>query len=675
MAAHEAAARSGSRNIAVAIRVRPLSRLELQAPQPASLVGDVGSLAWAVDSVEPNCINDLVNRDRWNFSHVFGPNVSTSHIFRSCVQEVVESCAEGINGSILAYGQTASGKTYTMHGDGLRCGLIPESLWELFRLVDSFDRQFSVTISYLEIYNEQVVDLLGAEGGAEVKLRDGHDGQLRLTPLTAKAVESPSEALDCLAEGDARRKRGETRVNERSSRSHTILRVSVKSWVPDEASVRQSQLNLVDLAGSEGERHTGVSGERRREGSNINKSLLALSQVINALADDSRRSHISFRDSKLTRILQSSLGGNAHTVVVCAASPASQNYFETKSTLEFASRAMKVQNKVNVNFCIDDESMVRKLEQEIDVLRCKLKQGCTSCTSQAGRTACTSAAAAAAAEMHEELWNEVCHQTAEEVLRLRAMLASEEQRYLNAMDELAALDAAETEKESTAEADAETSATSDIEESEEMERQQEDERGAKSPMDTEADEQLRVAARLPRKAGKQPEEYGADEAAMPKEVEKVEDSLEVGNQSQLDAEGEGGGGEASMPSTSGEEDSEEEEVKRLQEELQEHDAELEVLRLQANLQQLQAIYVRVEPVRPDPNSEAECRRGLRCKLRHVREMLRSELSAIAEAEASRARAEFHVWELCREEEAKTLFRSSKYPLADVSNVLPCGNAQ
>lgn len=370
-----------ARNIAVAVRMRP----------PVGGRSDSEESPWAVNTdPEGNFVLDLYAGQRWSFDHVFGPHTSTSEIFAVCVRDVVRSFCAGINGTVFVYGQTASGKTHTMYGDGESCGVIPESVGELFKELRAKHEEISayeMSLSYMEIYNEQVTDLLEAEGAPEVKLQDDEHGNLQLKSLQRRQVRCAQEVLGYLTSGETRRHKGETRMNERSSRSHTVLRISLESTVVGVEGVRRhSQLNLVDLAGSEGLKHTAATGERRREGSSINRSLHALSKVIQALAEDvtghaaQRQAHVAFRDSKLTRLLRPALGGNSHTLVVCTTSPSASNYLETKSTLEFASRAKRVQNKVRVNLCQDGESKIRQLQKELEDLRRRFSS-CASASS------------------------------------------------------------------------------------------------------------------------------------------------------------------------------------------------------------------------------------------------------------------------------------------------------
>eukprot|EP00933_Yihiella_yeosuensis_P070436 TRINITY_DN7853_c2_g3_i1.p1 TRINITY_DN7853_c2_g3~~TRINITY_DN7853_c2_g3_i1.p1 ORF type:complete len:1267 (-),score=340.43 TRINITY_DN7853_c2_g3_i1:264-4064(-) len=365
---------SRSRNISVSIRIRPVVELE-------RLRGESGSSIWATDKSDSSKVVDRRTGEVWNFDHVFGPLAGTSELYECAVRDVVGSFCEGVNGTIFAYGQTASGKTYTMQGDGHCDGIIQLAVRDIFRHISQhLDHEYRMQTAYLEIYNEQVFDLL-SDDDSEVRVLNDQQGQTELRNLTWHRVTTGmQEILERISEGDQRRHKGETKMNEHSSRSHAIHLIELHSRSPPNSDgqklVRRSTLSLVDLAGSEGLRHTEATGERLREGKNINRSLFALSQVISSLAEQtraSRTSHVGFRDSKLTRILQKSIGGNAQTAIVCNVSPTVSNYVETKSTLDFASRAKCVKNKVTANIYQDNQSYIRQLQDEIAELQADLE--------------------------------------------------------------------------------------------------------------------------------------------------------------------------------------------------------------------------------------------------------------------------------------------------------------
>jgi len=366
----------GSRNISIAIRLRPLLETEKRRG------GKHDTIDWMANHNDTCTIYDHRTGEVWPFDYVFGPEIETQEVFDSCAREIVDSCCRGFNGTICAYGQTASGKTYTMEGVSGVPGIIQLAVHEIFKsILHHTDRQYIMSASYLEIYDEQIIDLLNDDPSApEVKVFDNDQGGVEFKNLTFRRVSTgPQDILDCLADGAIRKHMGETRMNDRSSRSHSILGINLESVRQGDQTVRVSQLNLVDLAGSEGLRHTESRGDRRREGPNINTSLLTLAMVINALSETScsgkQPQHIGFRSSKLTRILQRSLGGNCQTLLICTLSPASSNYQESRSTLMFANRAKQVKNTVMENvYAAGERSLICKVEYEIADLQAKYRK-------------------------------------------------------------------------------------------------------------------------------------------------------------------------------------------------------------------------------------------------------------------------------------------------------------
>lgn len=328
-----------ARRISVAVRLRPC----LGAEQ-----GQEG--VWSVNSAKSSVLDERTG-DQWTFDHVFGPDTDGKQLFELSCKEAVEAFCRGVHGAVLAYGQTAAGKTHSMYGPG---GVVERAVETVFGLMAAApERQFSLRAAVLEVYNEQVTDLLGE---AEVHLlesqrSDALEGQrshLRLQNLSWTTVTSLEQVRDCIAKGERRRRSGETAANRRSSRSHGLLMLELESRVKCEESVQHSRLILADLAGSEGLRNSEASSkEQRREGSCINRSLLALTQVIQKLSETGQCAN--YRDSKLTRILRPALGGNAQTVLLCALAPGEAARHETRSTLDFAARARCVENSVSVN--------------------------------------------------------------------------------------------------------------------------------------------------------------------------------------------------------------------------------------------------------------------------------------------------------------------------------------
>eukprot|EP00731_Ephydatia_muelleri_P015976 Em0009g400a len=360
-------------SIRVGVRVRPLLKRETEAGQKNS---------WSVSS---NCITHRSsNPQSYCFDNVFHGDVKTSDIFATMALPIVRSVMEGFNGTIFVYGQTSSGKTHTMMGTSDDPGIIPLTIHEVFSYIEQcVSREFILRLSYLEIYNETLTDLLNPEN-KNLKIRENTEHTVSVHGITECAVTLASEVVDLLCFGDQNRVIGETNMNERSSRSHTIVTMAIESRERDEEEgggrdgpVKVSSINLVDLAGSERVSTNGAewTNVRFKEGTFINLSLLTLGNVIAKLSEGSS-AHIPFRDSKLTRILQPSLGGNAKTCIICTITPASVE--ETHSTLKFAGRAKQIQNKPIVNeVLLGEAALVKKLksyEKENDELKHKLAE-------------------------------------------------------------------------------------------------------------------------------------------------------------------------------------------------------------------------------------------------------------------------------------------------------------
>ncbi|KAI8449826.1 kinesin motor domain-containing protein, partial [Phakopsora pachyrhizi] len=280
---------------------------------------------------------------------VFDPYSSTDDLFRDKVQSIVRACVlDGYNATVFAYGQTGSGKTFTMMGstngtdDEERGVIFPRAVNEVFRVISTDDeREYLLRVSYLEIYNEVLKDLLCPDPNSmssnKLTIHENNQGRVYVNGLREEVVSHPVQVLEALARGEKSRHVGATDWNERSSRSHTVFSMTVESRVKSgykgarHNCTQISQLNLIDLAGSES---AASSHERRKEGAFINRSLLALSTVISKLSKNEQ--HIPYRDSKLTRLLQTSLGGNAKVVVICAVSACADSVVETLSTLRLA---------------------------------------------------------------------------------------------------------------------------------------------------------------------------------------------------------------------------------------------------------------------------------------------------------------------------------------------------
>lgn len=353
--------------IFVSIRVRPLNEKEISR-------NDVSD--W-------ECINNtsiifkhtLPDRamfpTAYTFDRVFGADTPTKQVYEEGARAVALSAVGGINSSIFAYGQTSSGKTYTM------TGITECAVADMYNYIDMHkERQYLLKFSAMEIYNEAVRDLLSSDSGPLRLLDDPEKGTVveRLTEVTLKDWSHLKELLSIC---EAERKIGETSLNETSSRSHQIMRLTIESTAREyrgmeNSSTLAAQVNFVDLAGSERASQTLSVGTRLKEGSHINRSLLTLGTVIRKLSKG-RNGHVPYRDSKLTRILQNSLGGNARTAIICTMSPARSHVEQSRNTLLFASCAKEVTTNAQVNVMMSDKAMVKQLQRELARLENELK--------------------------------------------------------------------------------------------------------------------------------------------------------------------------------------------------------------------------------------------------------------------------------------------------------------
>ncbi|CAM9240011.1 unnamed protein product [Ectocarpus sp. 12 AP-2014] len=369
-----------SSNVRVAVRCRPMSsREKAQGCQAIILVEDN-----QISITDPTDTGGS-KREPKAFSYDFAYDWTSSQegVHLDLGAPIVEKALQGYNATIFAYGQTGSGKTHTMMGGGTPDGIIPRLNAQLFSEVQGLTTDTTkclVTVSYLEIYNEVVHDLLNPKKDVSLKIREHPDLGIYVDGLCELVVKSEADVLTLIEQGGAVRKVASTNMNERSSRSHSCFTIKVEKKTTEELSdgvTREtslnSKLNLVDLAGSERSKKTGATGNTLKEGSSINKSLLALGNVITALSEG-RLSHIPYRDSTLTRLLQESLGGNAQTLMLAAISPADYNYDETLGTLRYAHRAKSIQNSVKCNEDVN-EKVIRELKEEIEKLRQQLLQG------------------------------------------------------------------------------------------------------------------------------------------------------------------------------------------------------------------------------------------------------------------------------------------------------------
>ncbi|XP_061116526.1 kinesin-like protein KIF27 [Conger conger] len=297
------------------------------------------------------------NQRAFAFDFAFGPSARQEDVYAACVQPLVTSLLEGYNATVFAYGQTGSGKTYTISGgpvvstSGGQSGIIPRAVEEIFRrLAQMPDTSYTVRASYVEVYREELRDLLELETSSKVMhIREDKHGNTVLIGAREQEVESGEEFLTLLEAGNAARRTGANQLNEHSSRSHALLTVAVTQRRSDPALSVASKFHLVDLAGSERLTSGPASPRHLQESVQINNGLLALGNVIRALSSPRRRSHVPYRDAKITRLLRDSLGGNARTLMVACVSPAAACLQESLSSLLFASRARDVHNRPTLN--------------------------------------------------------------------------------------------------------------------------------------------------------------------------------------------------------------------------------------------------------------------------------------------------------------------------------------
>ncbi|XP_061445755.1 chromosome-associated kinesin KIF4-like [Rhineura floridana] len=324
----------------------------------------------------------LGNDKPFTYDYVFDPSTEQEEVFNTCVAPLIRGIFRGYNTTVLAYGQTGSGKTYSMGGaytadkeNDPTVGIIPRVIKFLFQeMKKRVEWQFSLKVSYLEIYNEDILDLLAPakERTAQISIREDPKEGIKIVGLTEHVVDSTQGTTLCLEQGNNSRTVAATAMNTQSSRSHAIFTISIEQKSKSDANTSfHSKLHLVDLAGSERQKKTKAEGDRLREGININKGLLCLGNVISALGDETKKGNfVPYRDSKLTRLLQDSLGGNSHTLMIACVSPADSNLEETLNTLRYADRARKIKNKpiVNIDPQAAEISRLRLQVQQLQVL-------------------------------------------------------------------------------------------------------------------------------------------------------------------------------------------------------------------------------------------------------------------------------------------------------------------
>ncbi|XP_061778642.1 kinesin-like protein KIF21B isoform X4 [Nerophis ophidion] len=396
-------ASQGDCSVKVALRIRPqMAKEKIEGCHMCTLV-------------TPGEPQVLLGKDKaFTYDFVFDVDSEQQNIYQACVHKLIEGCFEGYNATVFAYGQTGSGKTYTM-GTGfdvslspLEQGIIPRAVHQLFQGIESRRErsneagtpppEFKVTAQFLELYNEEILDLFDGTRDLEsrsrksnIKIHEDASGSIYTTGVTSRLVHTEEELLQCLKLGALSRTTASTQMNAQSSRSHAIftiylcqMRVCQPVQTPNgeedpgelngvassaieqpEFEALMAKFHFVDLAGSERLKRTGATGERAREGISINCGLLALGNVISALGDQTKKAgHVPYRDSKLTRLLQDSLGGNSRTVMIACVSPSDRDFMETLNTLKYANRARNIKNKVVVN--------QDKTSQQISALRAEI---------------------------------------------------------------------------------------------------------------------------------------------------------------------------------------------------------------------------------------------------------------------------------------------------------------
>ncbi|KAH8548187.1 kinesin-related protein 11 [Umbelopsis sp. PMI_123] len=382
---HSKTKNHSSENVQVAVRCRPMSASEARVQR---------QVCWDINTT----LNSIViaegyerqNRERHIYHYdrvVYGSD--NFRIYDNNVAKLVNSTMEGYNGTVFAYGQTASGKTYTMVGTHNEPGVIPRAVNDVFEYIKANStREFLLRVSYLEIYNEAIHDLL-SPGTQDLKIHEDKQRGVYVSPLKEEVLTNAKQALKVIQKGEENRHVSTTNYNLHSSRSHTIFRMIIESKEREpnassqtqrdqsrpsntKSTVKISQLNLIDLAGSE---KATANLERQKEGAFINKSLLTLGTVISKLTDSKGASHIPFRDSKLTRILQPSLSGNAKVAVICTVSPVLTNMEESINTLKFAERVKLVVTAAKANEILDDKALLQQYRNEITTLKARLEQG------------------------------------------------------------------------------------------------------------------------------------------------------------------------------------------------------------------------------------------------------------------------------------------------------------
>lgn len=375
-------------NVQVLLRCRPFNEDEVRtsAPQIVSCSEPRREV-----TVNLNIAAKQIDRT-FTFDKVFGPQAQQQDLYDQAIVPIVNEVLEGFNCTIFAYGQTGTGKTYTMEGNGRKtkdgdmpadAGVIPRAVQQIVDTLEAQKAEYSMKVTFLELYNEEITDLLAPEDFTRsledrqqrkplALMEDGKGGVL-VRGLEEEIVYSANEIYNLLERGSAKRRTAETLLNKQSSRSHSIFSITIhiKEGTPEgEELMKCGKLNLVDLAGSENISRSGARDGRAREAGEINKSLLTLGRVITALVE--HLGHIPYRDSKLTRLLRDSLGGKTKTCIIATVSPSVHCLEETLSTLDYAHRAKNIKNKPEVNQKMMKSALIKDLYSEMEKLKAEV---------------------------------------------------------------------------------------------------------------------------------------------------------------------------------------------------------------------------------------------------------------------------------------------------------------
>ncbi|CAG9560181.1 unnamed protein product [Danaus chrysippus] len=372
-------------NIRVVVRVRPLNdkekeqnnRIVVDVVDDKMLVFDPKEqmrpfFYQGVQQPNKNFLKRANKELKFVFDNVCGQNSTNRDVFEIATKDMLNSLMEGYNCSVFVYGATGAGKTFTMIGNKENPGITYLTMEHLFYTINSFekDREFDIGVSYIEVYNENVYDLL-KPSSTPLQLREDSKYGVMVAGLTLNNIKTARELLNMLENGNKKRTQHPTDANAESSRSHAVFQVYVTMRYKTSSQLRLVKLSMIDLAGSERASATGCVGERFKEGANINKSLLSLGNCINKLADGS--SYIPYRDSKLTRLLKDSLGGNCKTVMIANVSPSSTSYEDTYNTLKYAARANKIQLSIKKNI-VDGQMRLSQYVKIVEELKKKVKE-------------------------------------------------------------------------------------------------------------------------------------------------------------------------------------------------------------------------------------------------------------------------------------------------------------